>query len=655
MTVDLFTPQVSSYAKHALHSLLSPDAGRLEGPNIGVDGRHLAIATRYLDGEALQIFTRSIALQRQVGFLGEALLVLAPDCHSLQAKLEHELRRAHPQGRVILASGSSEARLRNAAAAAASAKWLLWLDPHLEIEWNVSPFLQRDLSELGCSFLVLRASNSALEESRCHLLPSSENGRVDIRLGSTTVDRTFTSYLATGFGGPGYLMEIQAFSSVGGYDEDLSGLEDLDLSIRIFQHGLKLGVAALGGFKLAGERSILPAPATRDVRASFERKYHFDELPGDEANGAIAVRPSRPRIALIVDVENWAFANIARQVEASLGHRFDFEIIPIAVIADHAQAFMMCEGADLVHVFWREVVNNIYQPSYQQHLSQIGIGFEFFKERYLDTKPITTAVYDHMYLEHVETEERRSLFSDYVNSYYVSSQRLYDIYSRIKGYPVPSAVLPDGVDLKRFRPMNLERFERMQDRPIVVGWVGNSTWSAHLGDPKGLHTILKPALEELNAEGLRFVSDFADRQVAMIPHERMPAYYAKIDVLVCASDIEGTPNPVLEAMASGVPVVSTDVGVVPQAFGPLQGEFILKERNTSAMKAALRRLYRDRALFAALSSENLDSIKSWDWPLRAAQFAPFFTQAMEKHARTSPQRHGETGTFSLPGGRSSRR
>ncbi|WZB73295.1 glycosyltransferase family 4 protein [Achromobacter xylosoxidans] len=44
----------------------------------------------------------------------------------------------------------------------------------------------------------------------------------------------------------------------------------------------------------------------------------------------------------------------------------------------------------------------------------------------------------------------------------------------------------------------------------------------------------------------------------------MPAYYNSLDLYVCPSAIEGTPNPVLEAMACGVPVISTDVGIVPK-------------------------------------------------------------------------------------------
>lgn len=45
-----------------------------------------------------------------------------------------------------------------------------------------------------------------------------------------------------------------------------------------------------------------------------------------------------------------------------------------------------------------------------------------------------------------------------------------------------------------------------------------------------------------------------------IPQEEMPSFYEKIDYLLVTSDNEGGPQPVLEALATGTPVIAPDVG-----------------------------------------------------------------------------------------------
>ena len=47
-----------------------------------------------------------------------------------------------------------------------------------------------------------------------------------------------------------------------------------------------------------------------------------------------------------------------------------------------------------------------------------------------------------------------------------------------------------------------------------------------------------------------------------VPHADTPAFYRAADVFALSSDFDNSPNVVLEAMACGLPVVTTDVGGV---------------------------------------------------------------------------------------------
>jgi glycosyltransferase involved in cell wall biosynthesis len=73
-------------------------------------------------------------------------------------------------------------------------------------------------------------------------------------------------------------------------------------------------------------------------------------------------------------------------------------------------------------------------------------------------------------------------------------------------------------------------------------------------------------------------------------------YYAVADVVVLPSHSEGSPNVLLEAMASRVPVVATDVGGVSEIATNEESALIVPPRQPRLFAAALARLLSDSAL-----------------------------------------------------------
>jgi glycosyltransferase involved in cell wall biosynthesis len=138
-------------------------------------------------------------------------------------------------------------------------------------------------------------------------------------------------------------------------------------------------------------------------------------------------------------------------------------------------------------------------------------------------------------------------------------------------------------------------------------------------------------VQQLRDEGLDIQLELADRQQHQIRHADMPEYYAQLDLYVCASKMEGTPNPVLEAAACGVPILSTNVGVVPQVFGSDPFGEILPERSVPALTRAIRRRYHAGALQTRrLSAYNLRRIQPWGWSAKAENFRKFFKEIAEQ-------------------------
>lgn len=71
------------------------------------------------------------------------------------------------------------------------------------------------------------------------------------------------------------------------------------------------------------------------------------------------------------------------------------------------------------------------------------------------------------------------------------------------------------------------------------------------------------------------------------PHERIPLYMNACDALILASEGEGSPMVVKEAMACNLPVISVDVGDVKQVIGGTAGCHVVA-REVGALAEAIR-------------------------------------------------------------------
>jgi glycosyltransferase involved in cell wall biosynthesis len=89
------------------------------------------------------------------------------------------------------------------------------------------------------------------------------------------------------------------------------------------------------------------------------------------------------------------------------------------------------------------------------------------------------------------------------------------------------------------------------------------------------------------------------------------------DIVCLASHNEGVPNVLLEALASGRPLVSTDVGGLSEILGPSpNGGVLVRGRDPQAFAAAL-----DRVLSALPDPGGLSAYAAqFSWPKCAAEY-----------------------------------
>ena len=310
----------------------------------------------------------------------------------------------------------------------------------------------------------------------------------------------------------------------------------------------------------------------------------------------------------------------------ALSEKYEITIIPTSYLNNSLfHLYLLLEEYDLVHFFWRYDLYYDNNEMLDWILKEDGLDKKRFLSDKLNYDKITTGVYDHLFIDD-RFEVTNSIFSR-VKNYIVSSSKLLAIYNDLNLKYKPTKVITDGVNLDLFYPMNLERFESVNERSIIIGWVGNSKWSGN-SDHKGLKTILDPAIDELVNEGYNITKMYADSTEKFIPYEEMVNYYSKIDILICSSKNEGTPGPILEALACGVPIISTDVGIVKEALGKMQQKYILNNRTKEEMKNKIKDMIINNSKMKELSKENIKQSKKYSFANIANEYDQFFTKIM---------------------------
>jgi glycosyltransferase involved in cell wall biosynthesis len=119
----------------------------------------------------------------------------------------------------------------------------------------------------------------------------------------------------------------------------------------------------------------------------------------------------------------------------------------------------------------------------------------------------------------------------------------------------------------------------------------------------------EPALRALaSALSLRHVA-FAGR----VPPGEMHRYYASADVYVQAPSIDNMPLSILEAFASGLPVVSTRVGGVPAMLTDGVQGLLAPDDDAAAVAAQVIRLLEDPEYARRLAAAARETCASYDW------------------------------------------
>ena len=116
-----------------------------------------------------------------------------------------------------------------------------------------------------------------------------------------------------------------------------------------------------------------------------------------------------------------------------------------------------------------------------------------------------------------------------------------------------------------------------------------------------------------------------------VPRNEIPSYYGAADIAVISSRSEGTPNILLECLASGTPIVTLPVGGVPEIIQNGKTGVIAENSSIDALKGALTQLIKDKDLRAKLSKNGKEWVKNnSSWKGTVDKYLLFYNKILKE-------------------------
>src|SRR5262249_24953003 len=106
----------------------------------------------------------------------------------------------------------------------------------------------------------------------------------------------------------------------------------------------------------------------------------------------------------------------------------------------------------------------------------------------------------------------------------------------------------------------------------------------------------------------------------------LPALYSEALITAVPSLYEGFGIPVLESMACGTPVVTSNVSSLPEVAG--DAALMVDPTDLEAIVEALQRLINDSALRNHLNAKGLARAQTFTWDRSAAQLRQIYAQLL---------------------------
>ncbi|KPJ63439.1 MAG: hypothetical protein AMS15_00345 [Planctomycetes bacterium DG_23] len=184
----------------------------------------------------------------------------------------------------------------------------------------------------------------------------------------------------------------------------------------------------------------------------------------------------------------------------------------------------------------------------------------------------------------------------------------------------PIQIIPNGVDTEEFHPaetpgrdgpifLTVSRLIQRKGLDLVIR--GFAQIAPHLPKSKLIMVGEGNLREEL--EELAFSLNLAGRTDfrGYVPHSEMPKVYRSADIFVLASRNEGMSNAILEAMASGLPIITTATGGIKELIR--DNGIVVPQEDVGTLVRAMGELAGDKEKRVSLGKRSRERAQEFSW------------------------------------------
>ena len=185
------------------------------------------------------------------------------------------------------------------------------------------------------------------------------------------------------------------------------------------------------------------------------------------------------------------------------------------------------------------------------------------------------------------------------------------LFDKFKDHVKDLYYTPNGVETSIFTP----DYNDLND-DLVFGWVGNMDRAI-----KRYNEIVIPLIKKYTFKIIgTSKKDGVDK---LLNKQGMRDYYNSIDYFIVSSEAEGTPNPALEAMSCGIPVITTKVGNMIEIVDPGVSGFFVEGSIKSFIDIMDKLKEILKTDYQKMCHESRSRIKSWDWSIKYKEYIDF--------------------------------